>query len=110
MTTGLGVGVGGPVQDEFIPEVEGLYRDAATELFRLLDEVRQGKFEMLKPLVAQVRDLRAAAQLVVEEKAKVAKLRKQDEGVVYDYALDFDAARAEIGRRLACLRDAGPGG
>ena len=26
-----------------------------------------------------------------------------------NYALDFDAARSEIGRRLACLRDAGGG-
>jgi hypothetical protein len=48
--------------------------------------------------------------MVMDERARVEKLRKQIAGVVGDHALDFDAARTEIGRRLACLRDAGGGG
>jgi hypothetical protein len=109
MDAGQG-GAGQACGDDFIPEVEGLYRDAAEELFRTLDELKLGRTEALKPLVGQIRDLRAAVQLVMEERAKVAKFRKQDDGVVYHYALDFEAARTEIGRRLACLRDAGASG
>ena len=42
---------------------------------------------------------------------RVDKLRKQDcRQVGAGGALDLDAARAEIGRRLACLRDAGGSG
>jgi hypothetical protein len=48
--------------------------------------------------------------MVFEERAKVAKLDKLEAGIAYDYALDLDAARDEIGRRLARLRDAGTGG
>ncbi len=106
----LGLGGGAPERDEFLPRVEGLYDDAAADLLGLLDELRDGKSERLKAFVAHLRELRGAAQLVLEERARLAKLRKQQEGVVHDYALDFAAARAEIGRRLACLRDAGPGG
>lgn len=105
-----GVGEGEGAADDFLPRVEALYRDTAEDLFRALDDLKRGKTEVLKPLVGQVRDLRGVIQLVLEERTKVAKLRKQDDGVVYHYALDFEAARAEIGRRLACLRDAGPGG
>jgi hypothetical protein len=47
--------------------------------------------------------------LVLEERTKLAKLSQREEGIAYDYALDFDEARIEIGRRLACLRDAGSG-
>lgn len=117
MADGCGGAVGRPGEnegeetaDDFLPRVEALYRDTAEELFRALDDLKLGKTEVLKPLVGQVRDLRGVIQLVLEERTKVAKLRKQDDGVVYHYALDFEAARAEIGRRLACLRDAGPGG
>ena len=56
-----------------------------------------------------VRDLKTAFQLVMDERTRVEKLRKQVAGVVGDLRLDFDAARDEIGRRLARLRDAGGG-
>jgi hypothetical protein len=48
-----------------------------------------------------------ALQMVMDERTRVEKLRKNVAGVVRDYAIDFDAARDEIGRRLACLREAG---
>ncbi|MCK4713340.1 MAG: hypothetical protein KAT26_10715 [Marinosulfonomonas sp.] len=59
-----------------------------------------------KEAVIVIRDLSKALQTAFDERAKVEKLRKNRTGVVHDYALDFDAARDEIGRRMARLRAA----
>lgn len=89
---------------------EGLYREAAVELYRTITEIRAGAFTEVKSAQTAIRDLRAAALLVLEERGKVDKLRKQIAGQVgAGGALDFEGARVEIGRRLACLRDAGGG-
>lgn len=90
-------------------QVRELVDDVADELSATLRRLRAGEFGDAKELAKQIRDMRVAYQLAVEERARVAKLRKDEAGVVYDYALDFDAARDEICRRLACLRDAGDG-
>lgn len=55
---------------------------------------------------AAIRELSKAIQTIFDERAKLEKLRKHKAGVVHDHALDFDAARAEIGRRMARLRAA----
>lgn len=72
-----------------------------------MNKVRQGEFSEVKAATQAVRDLRAAYQMVMDERTRVEKLRKQLAGAGGDHALDFDAARDEIGRRLACLREAG---
>lgn len=74
------------------------------------EKVRQGDHAAVKDLQGLARDLHRSSQTLFDERAKVDKLRKQIAGVVHDYALDFDTARVEIGRRLACLRDAGGSG
>jgi len=91
-----------------IQQLEELYREVVNEVFAAIRVIRSGELDK-KETTQAVKDLRTFLQLVLEERAKVAKLEKHDAGVVYDYALDFDAARTEIGRRLACLRDAGGG-
>jgi hypothetical protein len=83
------------------------FREAAEALAGSLQNVKSGSYDEAKTVVTQVRDLKAAFQLVMEERTRVEKLRKDDKGIAYDFALDLDAARDEIGRRLACLRDAG---
>jgi hypothetical protein len=89
--------------------VRELVNDIADELGETLRRLRAGEMGDTREMAKQIRDMRAAYQLAVEERARIAKLRKDDAGIVYDYALDFDAARDEICRRLACLRDAGDG-
>ena len=101
--------------DDSVPETllratEGLYRETAEDLARVMKALRSGKTDDAKAAAQAVRDLKTAFQLVMDERTRVDKLRKQIAGVVHDYALDFDAARDEIGRRLARLRDAGNGG
>ncbi len=96
--------------EDVLAVTEGLYRDAAMDLYRTINAVRAGEFSEIKTAQSAIRDLRATALHVLDERNKVDKLRKQIAGQVgAGGALDFDGARAEIGRRLACLRDAGGG-
>lgn len=88
---------------------EGLYRDAAEDLARVMKALKSGRTDDAKAAAQAVRDLKTAFQLVMDERTRVDKLRKQVAGVAGEHALDFDAARDEIGRRLARLRDAGGG-
>lgn len=86
---------------------EQLFEMAVDDLSIALDGVRQGDFEALKQGKAAVKALAEMSKQVLEERRNVDKLRKQIAGIATgNRALDLDAARAEIGRRLACLRHA----
>jgi len=74
-----------------------------------LQDLRAGKFGEVRTAQQAIRDVKQTFQTVMEERTRVDKLRKQVDGVARGHALDFAAARDEIGRRLACLRDAGGG-
>ncbi|MFC0201742.1 permease [Paracoccus rhizosphaerae] len=63
----------------------------------------------LKKAMETAKTVREAVQLLMAERIKVDKLRKDIAGGVGGGSLDLDAARDEIGRRLACLRRAGGG-
>ncbi len=95
---------------DLLAVTEGMFREAAEDLARARQKLRAGGVDEVKAATGAVRDLKVAFELVMQERARIEKLRKQVAGVVHDHALDLDAARAEIGRRLACLRDAGGGG
>lgn len=95
-----------------------MFRELAEELHRLRVGLRAGLKEgaaagdaelsgEVREAARLVRDLRAATQLVLEERNRVDKLRKDIVGQAGAGRLDLDAARDEIGRRLACLRRAG---
>ena len=103
-----------PSQDslpvDLLEATEDLYRQAAEDLVLAQRKLRQGSVDDVKAAAQAVKDLKAAFQLVMDERTRIEKLRKQVAGVVHGQAIDFDSARAEIGRRLACLRDAGGGG
>ena len=103
---------------------DGLFREAAEDFARLRKQLRGvagagGKDRKgagpsvgdgLKEAVKLARELRAATQLMLEERNRVDRLRKEIAGGVDGGgALDLDAARDEIGRRLACLRRAAGG-
>ncbi|TRW96862.1 permease [Paracoccus sp. M683] len=63
--------------------------------------------DALKKAVKSAKDVREALDHLKQERMKVDKLRKDIAGGVGGGCLDLDAARDEIGRRLACLRRAG---
>jgi hypothetical protein len=90
---------------------EKFYALTVMELQRTISALSAGEFNEVKAAQAAIRELRATALVVLQERGKVDQLRKQIAGHVGSGgALDLDEARAEIGRRLACLRSAGGGG
>jgi hypothetical protein len=86
---------------------EGLFRDMADELTQTVYAVRLERSGDLAASRQAVKNLLAAVQIFNDERAKVEKLRKQTGGHAAGHVFDLDAARAEVGVRLACLRDAG---
>jgi len=85
---------------------ETYLKDAVEDLAGAIASVRQGHLADAKAAMLAVRDLKHAFYALMEERNRVEKLRKQIAGDVGTGSLDLDAARDEIGRRLACLRDA----
>ncbi|MCZ8079722.1 MAG: hypothetical protein RSE12_13090 [Fuscovulum sp.] len=79
--------------------------DVAAALVALRDSGADGSGRTLQA----VRDLQAALAVLMDERVKIDRLRNQVAGVVGGRTLDLDAARDEIGRRLARLRDSGSG-
>lgn len=107
MTINFSVGDEPPV--DLLAEVENLYRTTAEDLVRSVNAIKRGEFEEAKAATQSVRDLKTALAMVMDERGRVEKLRKQFTGAVGTGELDLHAARDEIGRRLACLRDAHTG-
>ncbi|SNT71819.1 hypothetical protein [Paracoccus seriniphilus] len=60
----------------------------------------------LKEATRSAKAVREAVHLLLAERNRVDKLRKDIAGGVGAGQLDLDSARDEIGRRLACLRRA----
>lgn len=92
---------------DLLAATEGYYREIAEELVLAVEAIRKGRHSEIKAAQQAVKDLRALFQMVMEERTKVERLRKQAAGAVNGHAIDFDAARDEIGRNLARLRNAG---
>lgn len=80
---------------------------AVVRLQQVIDEVESGRFDQLTEAKRVTDNLTGFIRLYMDERNKVDKLRKTLAGAVGAGELDFSAARDEIGRRLALLRDAG---
>lgn len=77
-------------------------------LAQVIDEVEAGRFEGVTEAKKATDNLMGYVRLLMEERNKVDKLRKSAAGAAGGgTGLDLGAARDEIGRRLALLRDAG---
>lgn len=100
-----------PEPVDVLGATEELYELAVIELRRTIGAIQAGEFNEVKAAQTAIRDLRATALAVLQERGKVDQLRKQIAGHVgAGGALDLESARAEIGRRLACLRGTGGSG
>jgi hypothetical protein len=95
--------------EDLLKSAFGLYSMVADEVFAAMQKVKTGQIGETKVVAQAVKDLRDAFKILMDERTRVDKLRKQFAGVVGSAELDLDAARDEIGRRLARLRDAGGG-
>lgn len=89
-------------------ETAKLFDWSAGALIRAINDINDGKFDEARVTAAMLKDLRGAYHVAMEERAKLGKDIKNvcDRGAAGSGALELDAARDEIGRRLACLRGA----
>jgi len=78
------------------------FTDATEKLLR-------GELEQPAKYNEAVADFRKAALNLTTERLALETRRRKADGIVHDYAVDFDAARVEIRRRMACLRGASEG-
>ena len=97
---------------EAIAVAEGLFWSYFKDLKRheaALEARQSGAVDPaeLKDAMQTAKVVREAVGLLMVERNRVDKLRKDIAGGVGGGSLDLDAARDEIGRRLACLRRAG---
>ena len=97
---------------EAIAVAEGLFWSYVKDLKRheaALEARQSGAVDPaeLKEAMQTAKVVREAVGLLMAERNRVDKLRKDIVGGVGGGSLDLDQARDEIGRRLACLRRAG---
>ncbi|QDY68916.1 hypothetical protein [Qingshengfaniella alkalisoli] len=97
--------------DKLLSEAHGHFADAANALSVFIAALKAGDTTQAPEAMKLVKELKAALVPALMERERLEKTIREDAGVVNGYAIDFDAARHEIGRRLACLRAArGAGG
>ena len=97
---------------EAIAVAEGLFWSYVKDLKRheaALEARQSGAVDPaeLKDAMQTAKVVREAVGLLMVERNRVDKLRKDIAGGVGGGSLDLGSARDEIGRRLACLRRAG---
>lgn len=100
--------------EDLLAEAQGQLASCIRDLRRhtdALEERERGAVDLgeLKTAIQSARAVRDAVNHMLSERSRVDKLRKDIAGGVGGGCLDLDAARTEIGRRLACLRRAGGG-
>lgn len=90
----------------FLADAEAEYREALEEFRAMRREIGSGQRLPETELRKAASGLRAAIQTVLAERKRIEELRRKELGIVHGYAIDFDAARREIVRRLDRLRAA----
>ncbi len=91
-----------------LTETLKLYQTTVEELMSAVNSIKSGSLDEVKTALVAVKELRQALAWAMEERAN---LEKRNKAIASGYddgagALELDAARDEIGRRLARLRDA----
>lgn len=107
MTIQTPMPAGGTLRSEAAEALE-LFDLAKTILRRVLEEAQEGASAgTARDLATYTKDVSGALKVLVTERQHVEKLRRDAGELAAGGEFDLDQARDEIGRRLACLRDAG---
>ncbi len=92
---------------DMLAQTQKLYRWSAEELIRIINAITDGSSTDGKGAIHAMRELRAALYLAIDESQNVEKTGKTLAAAAGNGAgYDLDAARDEVGRRLARLRAA----
>lgn len=89
-----------------IETVEQQLADMKADLLALQRRIASGDFDALRNGSKLTGEIRQWLKLALETEIRLEERRKQHDGIVNHYAIDFDAARDQIGRRLDRLRAA----
>ncbi len=92
--------------ERLLAATENMLARAAMQFEEAIRRMERAEAVPVKTATTAMDGYMAAFQRAMTERDKVDKIRNQISGTVGERSLDLDAARVEIGRRLACLRDA----
>jgi hypothetical protein len=87
-----------------LQEAEQHYADALNDLLALRQAFREAEAVPEAEMKRVIGSFARATQTLFDERKKVEELGKKERGASRDHAIDFDALRGEIGRRLDRLR------
>lgn len=79
------------------------FERASDALNEMIKKIEAGDFSEIADAKKIVAALDAASDMSLKARLKLDERDKKRAGVAHDFAIDFDAARTEIGRRLACI-------
>ncbi|MBM9595216.1 hypothetical protein [Roseitranquillus sediminis] len=91
---------------DILRQTEAHYERAIQALGALIQRIESGDLGARTEVQQTATDVRKAMQTFFDERKKIEDQLRRDTGVVHAVALDFNAARDEIGRRLDRLRAA----
>lgn len=92
--------------EALLEEAEAHYADVLEQLSAVKRDLR-GRDDISPAEIKRVLgEFRRATQTLFDERDRIEKLRKQELGIVHDFAVCFDEAKSEIGSRLDRLRAA----
>ena len=89
-----------------IETVEQQLADMKADLLKLQRRIAAGDFDALREGTRVTGELRQWLKLALETEIRLEERRKQHDGIVNNYAIDFQEARDQIGSRLDRLRAA----
>ena len=89
---------------------ERQFLDALCAVEEITNKIKRQELDVLPEMPKAAAHAGAATKQLLAERERVYEQRKRKAGIVHDFAIDLDAARAEIRRRLARLRRAADGG
>jgi hypothetical protein len=97
--------------DRAFEEANAMFHRAIGALGDLVRRLEAGEFEATSDADTAVRKIDKSLELVMKERQRLEERKRKDIGAgSAGIAIDFDAARDEIGRRLARLRAASSSG
>lgn len=90
---------------EMVEEAQSLFIRTNRLMRRFIEDWEDGRLEDFEELSKTYERFRKELPIALKERERLESERAKRDGIAGDrpYALDFDAARHEIGRRLACL-------
>ncbi|WP_299352997.1 hypothetical protein [uncultured Shimia sp.] len=92
--------------DQDVAEVRRLLRSMRVALAELRDRLEQDETSVGGQLGKVLTELRHMIRTTMDTESRFEERRKQKAGIVHEYRLDLDAARATIQCRLVSLRNA----